>query len=252
MKSPLSSAILLLFILSEGRASALDTFACVRDLLPITEPAAFQSKRDHVERPFLLNEKYLVFPEVADKVVTGFYIYTADNAWYFDGLEGKAQPSIRQALRLFKPGDHTLYEMIAQPTGLETITLLYMPGYGIEDTTKRGPVALGASFLPVIGGMMSRTNQNLISVYHNPADAHESELQQWVYEHSSRKPASVKEIEVPRKMMQLITLQPKKSELLLSPLKNEYKLRKRWVQTHNLDEGSFRTLSRLMQTTCQE
>ena len=194
----------------------------------------------------------MVFPEVEGKTVTGFFVYREDKAWYFDALESKTPPVARQALRTFKSGDHTLYEMIAQPTGLETITLLYMPGFGAEDTTKNGPVALGASFLPVIGGMMSRTNQNLITIYHNPSEVHETDLQQWIYEHSSRKPASVKEIEVQCKMMQLITLQPKNSVLLWAPIKAEYKLRKLWVQTHNLDESSFRTLSRLMQTTCQE
>ena len=247
-------AILLIPISYSGRVGALDTFACVRDLMPITEQAEFQSHRPGLERPFLPSPMYMVFPEVANATVTGFYIYApAGKAWYYDAVEAEESRSKRQLIADLKPeAPHFLLNLVAQPNGLETVSLLYLPGFGEMETTGEGPVMLGSSVLPVIGAFVSRPNSQLRLVYHNPADVGENDLKKWIYARSSRKPAAVSEIEITRKMMHLTTQKAKSHDQLWLPIQNELKLRKLWVQGHNLDEEAFHRLSEIMQTTCRE
>jgi hypothetical protein len=246
---PLALAFILM---SAGRVRALDTFECVRDLMPVSEQSAFQSKRQGVEKPFMLTEKFMAFPEVRNGAVTGFYIYSHGHARYYDSFETKENTAKKKPLtELNRVGHFSLYSLIAQPLGLETVMLQFMPGFGPDESTHGGPVMLGSSVMPVIGALMSRTNEQLISVYNNPADADEKDLKQWIADHSSRRPADVNSIEIDKQMVRLATRQKKSKSELWAPLNNELIVRKKWVREHNLAEDSFRRLARVMDTSCK-
>jgi len=77
MKNQLKSLVLAFITLNAGHAFALEAFECVRDLMPITEQAAFQSKRRQVEKPFMASEKFMAFPQVTKDAVTGFFVRSA-------------------------------------------------------------------------------------------------------------------------------------------------------------------------------
>lgn len=221
MKSRLKHSLFIFFTTCTsfygGLARALDTFVCVRDLLPVTEPADFQAHRRGLEKPFIINSKYMVFPEVTRTSVAGFYIYSEDKAWYYDAVE--SEDANARPLAEFKDGDLTLYDLVAQPAGLETITLHYMPGFG---------------------------------VYRNSADFEEHELKRWIFDHISPKPSSLKAIEVIHKMLRLTANKSKNAEALWRPLNDELKFRKSWVRNHNLDEQNFKQFSRLLDSSCRE
>lgn len=237
---------LLALLFYTGAAAASDPYSCVRDLMPITELAAHQVHRSGVEKPFTLLQKYIVFPEVTRGRLSGFFVYSDDKAWYYDSVEGG------QRLSDLKESDLKMYDLVAQPNGLETLTISYLPGYRMGKSIRGGPVVLGASVLPVFGAVISPSNRDLRMVYHNPSDSSEDELKEWFYSHASRKPASVKDVQVRRQLLHLATLAPKRGEKLWEPLRAELKVRKAWVKTHNVDEASFRKLARLMDTTCRE
>jgi hypothetical protein len=222
----------------------------VRDLMPITEQTAFQVKRKNVEKPFVVSDKYLVFPEVSKTEVTGFYVYGPGKAWYYDEVEEHDQR--RQLTDLKSSGEYTLYSLVVQPEGLETLTLSYMPGYRDIETVANGPVVLGSSVLPVVGAIASREAKPFRMIYKNPGDLDETELKKWIFEHSSRRPAAATDIKITRSLAHLYTGQAKTDEQLWEPLREERQLRKHWVQTHNLDENAFRKLSRLLETSCKE
>lgn len=255
MKSLHRLLLFILMFLTGGRASALDVFECVRDLMPISEQASFQAQRAGVEHPFMLDGRFMIFPEVKKGQITGFFVYTSSaQAFYYDAVRKTQldQKPVTTAIRSLPKFENHVYQMTAQPSGIETMTLLFMPGYLVEDTTGHGPVVLGASVLPVVGAFISRKSDQLKTVYHNPADAHESDLQQWVYSRQARRPASVKEVEVPRVMVQLTNIEKKSLTELWAPLKAEFKVRKHWVQNHNLDENAFRQFNSVLRTTCRE
>lgn len=248
----LKRLVLAFVLMGAGRARAFDTFECVRDLMPVTEQSAFQSKRQGVEKPFMLNEKFMAFPEIKGGAVTGFYIYSHGHARYYDSFEAKENAAKKKPLtELNRIGHFSLYNLIAQPLGLETVMLQFMPGFGVDDTTHGGPVMLGSSVMPVVGALMSRTNEQLISVYNNPSDSDEKDLKQWIADHSSRRPADVNSIEIDKQMIRLTTRKEKSKAELWAPLNNELIVRKKWVQEHNLAEESFRQLSRVMETSCK-
>ena len=137
-----------------------------------------------------------------------------------------------------------------------------MPGFGADRTTANGPVVLGASVLPVVGAFVSRPAAPLRQVYYDPRTVSDHDLKEWVYKQatdklaadkpSTRKPSAVDEVQVPHQMMQLLTARPKSGDDLWKPLKAELALRKAWIQAHNLNESSFKSLSRLLQTSCKE
>lgn len=234
-----------LLLLTGAAASAHEPFNCVRDLLPITGPAAFQVKRAGVEKPFAIAEKYIVFPEVKEGRLTGFYIYSGQKAKYYDSYEGRLLTSLKEE-------DLTVYELIAQPDGLETVSIKYLPGYRAGESTQAGPVVLGSSILPVMGAVVSRDNLNIKSVYHDPSGVSEEELRHWIYQRMANPPASAREVKINRKLLHLGMLQGKSKTDLWEPLQTEFKARKNWVQTHNLDENAFRQLARLMSTSCRQ
>lgn len=226
-------------------AHANPSFNCVRDLLPITGKAALHVKRSGVERPFSIADKYLVFPEVTSDRVTGFYVYAENKAAYYD-MAGD------RMLEDFAVSDLTLYELVAQPNGLETVTIGWLPGFRTGKTVSQAPVVLGSTIMPVVGAVVSRDAAALNSVYYNPGDVHESDLQEWIYHRmGSRKPASVKDVVVKKKLLHLGTREVKSAGELQAPLKAELAARKAWVRSHNLDEESFRKLARLMDGTCR-
>lgn len=244
---------LILGFLCGGRAGALDAFECVRDLMPITEAAAFQSKRQSVERPFMASPQFMVFPEVGSVGLTGFYIYSQGKAWYYDSTRARRSRVPAQPITDIKvDAEHTLLELVAQPLGLESVILRYLPGFGVKETTRSGPVMLGSSVLPVIGALVSRSDEQLRLIYNNPDEFSETELKQWIHSRSARRPANAKDIQIHRKMLQLSTLNSKTGEALWKPLKDELRLRKLWVQEHNLDEDSFKKLSLVLQSSCKE
>jgi hypothetical protein len=237
-------------IMAAARVHALDTFECVRDLIPVSEQAAFQSKRKGFEKPFMVSERFMVFPEVNKDSVIGFFIYNAGHAWHYDSVE-KSDGSLQPVLELKRDEPNTLLNLIAQPEGLETVTLQYMPSYGNTDTTQGGPVILGSSLLPVVGAFVSRPSEKLRTIFHNPKIVDESDLKQWIYDHSSRKPAAVKDIAVEHKIMHLASNKVLPESRLWEPLNSELKLRKHWVQEHNLNEATFKQFSHAMETTCK-
>lgn len=237
-------------------ASALNTFECVRDLLPATDRASFNTKRVGVEEPFLVNDKFLVFPEVTNGTVSGFYFYGPKVAAYYDAVEIKGKKSsIRQIGDLVFRASEGVYDMVAQPSGLETVTVPFLPGYQSGSSGRNGPVMLGSSVLPVIGAFVSRPAMTK-TYYHNPGAANESDIKRWVAarmpSEGGRKPAMNEEGTVNRTIVHLRTVQNKSEEDLWRPLKHEFKLRREWIKSHNLDEKSFKQLSLIMEGSCKE
>lgn len=237
-------------------ASAFNTFECVRDLLPVTDRASFQSKRQGVEEPFLLNDKYLVFPEVSNGTVSGFYFYGPKIAVFYDAIEIKGTRSVTRYIGdlKFRPSEG-IYEMVAQPTGLETVTVSYLPGYQMASSGRGGPVMLGSSVLPVIGAFVSRPAMHK-AAYSNPSFANESDVKRWVAARSpnpgGRQPAAADKTEVVKTIVRLKTLHPKQEDELWRPLKQELKFRQDWIKTRNLDEKSFKQLTLIMEGSCKE
>ena len=250
--SRLKPLVLIGVALSAVTVQASNTFECVRDLMPITEQATFQGARSSVESPFVQSGKFIVFPEVSKDHLTGFFVYSKTSAKYFDAVETKDAPAHQTAIAdLHASSDHPVYSMVAQPDGLETVTLEYLPGFGAEETTGDGAVVLGSSVLPVVGALVSRANEQLHVAYRNPSEANEADIKNWIFTHSSRHPATANAVEINHQLMQLVTKRAKSQEDLWQPLKSELRLRKKWVQEHNLDESSFQSLSKVMETSCK-
>ena len=83
--------LLFLFISVSAGAEGFNTFDCLRDMMPLTERGSFQRQRVNVERPFMAGEKYMVFPEVIARKVTGFYVYDGKAAYYYDTIEARTE-----------------------------------------------------------------------------------------------------------------------------------------------------------------
>jgi hypothetical protein len=231
-------------------ANALEAFECVRDLMPITSAASFQGRRKGVEKPFMLTPEFMAFPEVSNRTVTGFYVYSSGHAWYYDSIED-AEKATKSLAELRRTNEFSLFSLVAQPLGLETVTLSFMPGFGSREVNGGGPVILGSSVLPVVGAMLSRPNEQLSAVYRNPAELGDKDLKRWVGEHSSRRPAMANAIELDHRLAHLTTRKAKAKTALWAPLLNEIDVRKIWIKNHNIDEQNFKILSRLMETVCK-
>src|SRR5262249_39548908 len=136
--------------------------------------------------------------------------------------------------------DEGVYELVAQPGGLETVTVQYLPGFRLVPSGRDGPVILGASVLPVIGAFVSRPVLDR-TAYVDPKNINEMVIKKWMTERwEGRKPASVEDVPVHTTILKLKSVQAKATEDLWKPLKAELKLRKAWIQTHNLDEQAFK------------
>jgi hypothetical protein len=240
---------LLFLLIGAPQAFAFNEFDCLRDMLPVTAHGSFQSRRKGFEQPFMVDDSHMVFPEVQKKVVTGFYLYTRDGGWYYDAVQAGDKPP--EPISALNQKGKVLYQMVVQPAGLETVTLYYMPGFDARETNSEGPVMLGASVLPVVGAFVSRPEKTDF-VYQNPTSVSEDELKSWVYRNmGGRKPAAASKIALSRSIVKLATKVPKSEAALYAPMKSELELREKWTEDRNLDDQTFRSLSRVMQTTCK-
>ncbi len=248
--------LLLLFILVPQIAGAkeLNPFMCLRDLMPLTDRGAFQKQRDGVEKPFLRDDRYIIFPEVIKRKLSGFFVYDEKGAYYYDSAElgtGEAKKMI-PLTHLADQKNRSVFQMVAQPTGLETLTIYYMPDFEISGSNTDGPVVLGSSVLPVVGAFVSRP-EKYDYVYQNPNLSNDGELKDWIFKNSSgRRPASAEAVQINRQMVRLKTSKPKSEKRLWEPLQAELAMRKNWVKTHNLDERTFKDLSRALDGSCRE
>ncbi len=244
--------ILFSFPSASTGAEGFNTFACLRDLLPLTDHGAYQRKRRDVERPFITGDKYIVFPEVRARKVTGFYVYDRGGAYFYDTIEIREEGGIRTLpiSGLVEAKERPLYQMVAQPGGLETMTIFYMPGFKVGETNSNGPVALGASVLPVVGAFISRP-EKYDYVYQSPQDISDSRLQEWLVKHKGgRAPAS--EQKIARQIVSLSLKVRKNENELWRPLKQELRLRRAWIGNHNIDNQTFKEIRRAMDGSCKE
>ena len=243
---------LFLFLLSiflgvRAEAGAPNRFECLRDLLPVTAPALLQKRRVGFEEPFMVGEsRYMVFPEVADGKLRGFFIYDRTQAWHYDGME---DGSSLQDLHF--DSAQGILELVAQPNGLETVRISYLPGYNPRRPPLEGAAMLGSSVLPVVGALVSRPGLSDKIAYHNPDRVPSSDLKAWFQSQAGgRAPASASASnqELTRTLRRLRRAPSRASDW--RPLESELQLRRTWIRSHNLDEKSFRQFNRLMQTTC--
>ncbi|NJL24396.1 MAG: hypothetical protein HC902_03980 [Calothrix sp. SM1_5_4] len=229
-----------------------NTFDCLRDLIPLTERALIRSQRKSVEEPFIIGGKYIVFPEVAGGKIAGFFVYDRAGAWHYDAVEEKPDGERKAIADLAPDAALGVLELVAQPRGLETLTIRYLPGFNPNESVKSGPVALGVSVLPVVGAFVSRPEQKKIA-YYDPGQASDADLKRWLAERSSgRRPAENQEAPLNRTIQRLVSRKGREGNALWAPLKQELELRKNWIKTHNLDEATFKSLTRIMDTTCRE
>lgn len=213
--------------------------------MPITDRGVFLNKRKNVEDPFVINGRYIVFPEAEERKVQGFFVYDRKGAWHYDAVDVNGKTLLKD---LAYDSARGILEMIAQPSGLETVTMTYLPGFDPKETDNDGPVMLGSSVLPVVGAMISRPAQRK-NAYYNPTTAYESDLRRWMSNHSTgRQPATDKTQDVKKTIVRLIASERKD---VWQPLDHELKLRREWIETHNLDEMAFREFSRVMESSCK-
>ncbi len=232
MKTSRLSLLVLLTLLGSLRAHAFSTFLCLRDMLEVTTHAYLPDARNGFESPFMLDPRYMVFPEIKNKRVSGFYVYSEAGAWYYDAVLQRAQkPTL---IRTLGDNEKIVYQLVAQPNGIETITILLDPGSDIGSTNQEGAVVLGSSIMPVMGALVSRPNR---------ARAY--------YQHPSRKPAAKSE-DSKKTIAKLATTNPKSAVEIMLPLNQELALRRNWISSRNLDELTFQKFNRVLQTTCKE
>ena len=211
-----------LLFLANAQAGEVE---CLRDLIPITDNVSYRMRRAGVERPFVVSGKFVVFPEVQGAQLTGFYIYTDKSKKYYDAVMGKK--SVADLAAGF------VYDLVAQPDGLETVTVSYTPQMSQQSSRTPSSAAVGSSMLPVVGVLVEfQENRKAKAIYNDP-----SKLSQTAA--------------FDRKLMQLSTKKSKSSADLLSPLRAELKIRKDWIQRANLDNESFKQLNKVLQTTCK-
>ncbi len=253
MKNRLKFALLLTLLVGWGRASALNVFECTRGLMRVTERALLQAERKGFEAPFFAGE-YLVFPEVNNGKLVGFFVYKDKRAWHYDSVERLAKTKVQPSIRLESAplSRDRIYQLIAQPDGLRTMTLQYLPGIGATEASAKAPVALGATVLPVVGAWIGRTRPVTRSVYYDPAKIPESKIRSWLYQHLDRKPSSPEEIEIKRPLIRLTSSSKLQNNALWQPLESELQLRKNWIRSNNLDADSFQLFSQLLQGPCRE
>jgi len=240
-----STTLLTLIFYIEG-ASALNAFQCLRDIMDVTSRSSLQMKRKQVEEPFVSNGKFLVFPFIEKGRVSGFYVYDSTSAYYYDLVDGAL-------LRDLKPSRQDgILEMVAQPNGIDTVTIWYLPEFDPRETNRSGPVALGSSVLPVVGAFVSRPSPIRIS-YFNPLTAEKKELRQWLnHRTQARDIAKANDAEeLSRTIRKLGTSRKMDEKELWRPLLDEVRIRKEWIQSHNLDSESFRPVARAIAGPCR-
>lgn len=226
--NPHRLGLFLIFLLSfTARA---DEIACLRELLPVTDKVSFQRDRRGLEKPFVLADKFIVFPEIKEGKVSGFYVYGKKRGQYYDVVQapGKKLPA-RTALSDLAQG--IVYDMVAQPDGLETVTIAFAPQLRERPARTPSSAALGASMLPVVGAFVAlQDKKESTPVYIRPELSPNNKN--------------------PRKLMQLATSNKKSQDEIARPLKDELEIRRKWIQEANLDDATFKDLSRILQHSC--
>lgn len=254
LKTKALNSLFFLLITVNAGAEGFNTFDCLRDLMPLTEHGNYQKKRVGIERPFVADKKFIVFPEVTARKVTGFFVYDGKGAYFYDTVEIKSGNGVKATpiAALEEVLERPVYQMVAQPGGLETMTIYYMAGFKVAESNGNGPVALGTSVLPVIGAFVSRP-ERYDYVYQSPQDMSENRLQESLAKNrGGRVPASVGDQKVVRKMVSLATRSKREEKALWAPLKEELRMRRNWVQEHNIDNATFVKIRRAMDTSCKE
>lgn len=232
-------------------AWAFNTLDCLRDLMPLTERGNFQPKRSNVEPPFFVDGGFLVFPEVVNKKLVGFFFYKGSKAWHFDAVKSAKGKTVAISNLKFSPATGML-QLVAQPEGLETVSLPYLPGYNPTEDNRDGAVVLGTSVLPVVGALVSRPDRAQL-VYQDPRADADSRLKAWIHANSTgRRPAAVEDVKINKTIFHMLSLQSVNDERLWQPLKEELRLRQSWIKTSNLDEATFRKFNGVLQTSCKE
>jgi hypothetical protein len=207
-----------------------DDIACLRELLPVSDKVTIHGERKGWEKPFLVNDKFIVFPEVKEGKVTGFYVYGKKRGQYYDLVQSPSKKVLRRT-GLTELALGTIYDMVAQPEGLETVTIAFAPALKSIPSRTPSSAALGASMLPVVGAFVAlQEKQDSRPVYVWP-DPLQSENK-------------------PRKLLQLASSSTKSAQELLEPVQNELEIRKKAIQKANLDDATFKDLSRILQHSC--
>lgn len=235
-----------------GKTPALSR--CLIEIMPITDRMTLNTKRKGIEAPFVLNDRFVVFPAVKSQRVVGFYIYGENSASYYDAVEVQVgQTTVQRSLEHLKfSAERGIYDLITQPDGIETISIEYMPGFDPQSTLTNGPVVLGASVLPVVGAFVSRPEYQKV-IYHNPKRATDTEVKNWAYSQMAggRKPAAEAELpEVHKTVVKLLKSHSQKSEVTWAPLRQELRIRRAWIKENNLDTESYKILNRALAMGC--
>lgn len=242
--------IIIACLVAGVNASAASTYDCLRELMPLTERGNYQPKRKSVEAPFVVDGNYLVFPDISGGQLSGFYFYKGSQAWHFDAVVVNGKK--KQISELQYKNEIGMIKLVAQPEGLETVALYYMPGYDPYSGNKEGPVMLGASVLPVVGALVSRPNKAKLH-YVDPKQATDDRLKAWIFNQSTgRKPASADDIKLNQTLMHMASQEKMDESALWKPIKEELYLRRNWLKISNLDDATFRKFTHAMQTTCKE
>lgn len=250
LKTSLRSSLLIFAAAASSQAFAFSTMNCLRDLIPLTERGAFQRSRKSVERPFFVNDKFLIFPEIDNTRLQGFFVYANDRAWYFDAVKIGSRTTKISDLTFSR--ENGILELVAQPEGLETISIFYMPGYDPNESRSKNSVVLGSAVLPVVGSLVM-TKPQAQPIYYNPKQATKEELQAWVAKHSGgRHPADIRSVVINQKLAKLVSTEKISGDQLWAPLKQEFNLRRAWVKNNNLDEETFRRFGHVMETSCKQ
>lgn len=210
-----------------------DEVDCLRDLIPVTDKVSFHQGRVGFERPFVVSGKFVVFPEVKGSKLTGFFVYSQKSRKYYDAVRANLKSSLAKAKSVSELASGIVYDLVAQPDGLETITVSYTPQLAVESSRTPSGAAFGSSMLPVVGALVElQEKKKTVTVYNDPNKSSQASM-------------------FDRKLLQLTTKKMKSAEELLSPLRSELKMRKAWIQQANLDNDSFRELNRILQTSCR-
>ncbi len=241
-------------LLAEAQPKTSDRFGCLRDLLPISEHASLIRKRKGFEAPFIINGgSYVAFPEVIKGRVSGFFFYDATGAWYYDAVEKGSSKIAISDLQGLESG---ILVLVAQPKGLETVAVRFLPGFSDKTSPRGGPVVLGASILPVVGAFVSRPDLKA-TAYYDPEKASEEGLKTWISDRRGvRAPAGSRvageSLKIERTILPLAVHRAKKEDELWRPLDEELRLRLEWLRSRNLDQRSFKEFVRLMEKSCRQ
>lgn len=199
---------------------------CLRRLLPITALSRLQSKRAGIDPPLALGSGHVAFPQTSGRHVTGFFIYGPGAARHYDKVAW-SDSELERVADLLPTPDRGVLDLVAQPDGMETVVIPFLPGLSFSD---------GRSFG---------------AVYRSPQDAKDSEIARVISGtgRGERSPASGGGNAVRRTVVRLVE-SDLKGEQVWAPIERELKLRYDWIRNHNIDESTFKDLASVM-TKCR-